>query len=225
MDRRTVVAGLIASFAIACSGPAAELAGGMMQDAGDALAGMGGELADAGMAGLGGAVAGLGGAMAGVGGALSGGAGGNDGGGFGGMSDASAQSEPPLIFEGECDVESGRSTNITAIDQTHTSIGYYAEFPVPGRTPEELIGATVLLCNWEPIGTQEMPCADGTTCTDFGTYPRPRSECTVQSIVEFADGKISTWCGSSNEIKNGDAVVSASGGKYTSVRLALPFAN
>src|SRR3989304_2667925 len=94
MDKRTLVAGLIAGVVVACSEPATHAGGGAMMDAGeviaDAAAGVGGALQDAGNAMVDAASA------------------------DGGPGDAAAQ-EPaePTVLQTTCNIEAGRRVDYT----------------------------------------------------------------------------------------------------------------
>ncbi len=233
MDRRTLVAGLLAAVVISCSGPAREAVGAMVQDAGEAMAGAG-----RGMAGPGAGMQNDPGSMPNTpdgmlvdagkmledAGTMLHDAGAALGGQGGSSSDASAQAPTePTVIDGACDVESGRRvTGPTGPTSSSLFSQLYAEVDIGTRTAKELAGATFIMCDYEAMGPAAAPatCPADATCENVGTYPRPQSDCTVYSFFELRGSKAIASCGSRNEVTVG-GTTTVSGGRWRTVQFVI----
>ena len=209
MDKRTMVAGLLAAAALACGEPARDVLGEMMRDAGSAMEGMGragrgtgvGMLADAGRA------------LQDAGGALA----------DAGESDAAvAQPSPaaePTIIEGTCTALSGR--RFTNGADASGSATYYAKVSTEGRNAYELVGAALVLCDWDVIGVAPLECPLNTVCDELGTFPWPAAGCEVRSSFEVREGAVWAPCGARTETSSAGRTATY-GGKFASIKLVIP---
>lgn len=199
MDRKTLIAGLLAAVAIACGEAAGEVASGAMIETGDMLR-------DAGMEMLADAATEAGQAL-------------GDGGSEG---DASAQPAAPTVLEGECEIETGtRETRETGSYRISTR--FYAEVDVSAYTPEQLAGAAFVLCDLEEEDMTNPPppeCGDELSTECVGEYPLPRADCIVEPRIEVYEGMARVRCGQYFEEDFGELQVE--GYRYESVKLVIP---
>lgn len=211
MDRRTVLAGLVAAAVVACGAPARDMLGEAMKDAGEAMEGAG----RAGHGGRGGsALTDAGQALQDAGAALVDDAGELDAG------RAVAQPAESTVLEGTCSTLSGR--RYTNGSEASGAATYYAKVPVGDRDALELVGASLVLCDWTVIGEPPLAaCPENTVCDALGTFPWPSGECSVVSSFEVRDGAVWAPCGSRTETSTAGRTTQW-GGRWGSVSLVVP---
>jgi hypothetical protein len=201
MDKREVtrgvIAGLVATVAIACSSMAEDIAHDMAEDAGSAMAGAGAKLQDAGakalrdagMKALADAAVDAGTALEDAGRAVrDAGRGQRDS----GVRDARAQeAAEPIRLTAKCNVKSGqRTTTATTVTE---NIAYYAEFDVTEYSREDLARATSIACDLK--GTYyPNDCATNATCEDIGRGLYAAPDC-AQGSFEVFGTTLRVYCG------------------------------
>lgn len=200
MDRKTVIAGLLAAVAIACGEAAGEVTSGAMIETGDMLR-------DAGLDMLADAATEAGEAL-GDGGAPEG--------------DAAAQPVGPTVLEADCEIESG--TRETREDGSYRiSTKLYAELDVSAYQPEQLVGAAFVLCELEEErmnNPRPEKCGDDLPIECVGDFPLPLPDCTIETRIEVREGKALVRCGDYFEDDQGGLQIE--GHRYESVKLVIP---
>jgi len=221
MDKRTLVAGLIAGVVVACSEPATHAVGGAMMDAGEVIADAGAGMETGGIGSIiADAAAGVGGALQDAGNAMVDAASAD-----GGPGDAAAQ-EPaePTVLQTTCNIEAGRRVDYTDPVGFSTSTVFYAEVDIGDRPITDLAGAVFIFCDREIFGQDPFApgaCGANLTCTPVGTA-RPAQDCYVQSYMDVRGSAVSTTCGARSFNMQDGTMTFESGYRWNSVRLVIP---